>query len=117
MPFDIGEFRVAAKANRITFMSGISKNDVAHLAKLARIDIPEDQLGHYANQLDAILDAVAQVAKVATDDVPAMSHPVPMTNVFREDIPGESLAPGVAVAGAPAVEDGRFRVPRILDED
>ena len=46
-----------------------------------------------------------------------MSHPVPTTNVFREDIPGQSLAAGQAVAGAPAVEDERFRVPRILDEE
>jgi aspartyl-tRNA(Asn)/glutamyl-tRNA(Gln) amidotransferase subunit C len=98
-------------------MSGISQEDVAHLARLARIDIPTDQLSHYAKQLDAILSAVAQVSKVATDDVPAMSHPVPLTNVFREDIPGVSLAPGQAVAGAPAVEDERFRVPRILDEE
>lgn len=98
-------------------MSGISKEDVAHLARLARIDIPQDQLAHYATQLDAILDAVAQVSQIAADDVPAMSHPVPMTNVFREDLPEQSLAPGLAVAGAPAVEDDRFRVPRILDED
>ena len=98
-------------------MSGISQEDVAHLARLARIDIPADQLAHYASQLDAILHAVAQVSEVAAEDVPAMSHPVPMTNVFREDIPGESLAPGQAVAGAPAVEDERFRVPRILDEE
>ena len=98
-------------------MSAISKNDVAHLAHLARIDIPEDQLAHYASQLDAILDAVAQVSEIAANDVPAMSHPVPMTNVFREDVPSPSLAPGKAVAGAPAVEDDRFRVPRILDEE
>lgn len=98
-------------------MSGISQEDVAHLARLARIDIPAKELAHYATQLDAILNAVAQVSEVAADDVPAMSHPVPMTNVFREDVPGQSLAPGLAVAGAPAVEDERFRVPRILDEE
>ena len=103
--------------NRITGMSAISKDDVAHLARLARIDIPENQLAHYATQLDAILDAVAQVSEIAADDVPAMSHPVPMTNVFREDVPSPSLAPGKAVAGAPSVEDDRFRVPRILEED
>lgn len=98
-------------------MSGISQEDVAHLARLARIDIPTDELAHYASQLDAILNAVAQVSEVAADDVPAMSHPIPLTNVFREDVPGQSLAPGLAVAGAPAVEDERFRVPRILDEE
>ncbi len=98
-------------------MSGISQEDVAHLARLARIDIPADQLSHYAIQLDAILKAVDQVSEVAADDIPAMSHPIPLTNVFREDVPEQSLAPGLAVAGAPAVEDERFRVPRILDEE
>lgn len=98
-------------------MPAISREDVAHLAHLARINIPEDQLDHYASQLDAILDAVAKVAQAPTEGVVPMSHPVPMTNVFREDIPAPSLAPGAALASAPAVEDSRFRVPRILDED
>lgn len=98
-------------------MSEISEKDVAHLAKLARIDIPADHLGSYAKQLDQILEAVKQISEVAADNVPAMSHPVPMTNVFREDSPEPSLAPGQATLGAPSVEDNRFRVPRILDEE
>ena len=98
-------------------MSGISQEDVAHLANLARINIPADQLGHYAKQLDAILNAVAEVSSLETEHVVAMSHPVPMTNVFREDIPGVSLTAAQALSGAPAVEDERFRVPRILDEE
>lgn len=98
-------------------MSGISRDDVAHLANLARITIPDEQLDHYAQQLDAILDAVAQVSQVVADDVPAMSHPIPMTNVFRQDTPFNSFSQQDALAGGPAVEDGRFRVPRILDEE
>jgi aspartyl-tRNA(Asn)/glutamyl-tRNA(Gln) amidotransferase subunit C len=98
-------------------MTAISREEVAHLAHLARINITDDQLEHFAKQLDAILDAVAQVSQVDTANVAAMSHPVPMTNVFREDIPIASLPPGAALAGAPAVEDSRFRVPRILDEE
>jgi aspartyl-tRNA(Asn)/glutamyl-tRNA(Gln) amidotransferase subunit C len=98
-------------------MSGISQEDVAHLAHLAHIDIPTDELGHYAKQLDAILNAVAEVSSLDTANVEAMSHPVPMTNVFREDVPGVSLTADQALSGAPAVEDGRFRVPRILDEE
>ena len=98
-------------------MSGISQEDVAHLANLARINIPADELDHYAKQLDAILNAVAQVSSLDTANVPAMSHPVPMTNVFREDIPGISLTAKQALSGAPSVEDERFRVPRILDEE
>jgi aspartyl-tRNA(Asn)/glutamyl-tRNA(Gln) amidotransferase subunit C len=98
-------------------MSGISQEDVAHLAHLARINIPADELGHYAKQLDAILNAVTEVSSLDTANVAAMSHPVPMTNVFREDIPGVSLTAEQALSGAPAVEDERFRVPRILDEE
>jgi len=98
-------------------MSGISQEDVAHLANLARINIPADELGHYAKQLDAILSAVAEVSSLDTANVVAMSHPVPMTNVFREDIRGISLTAEQALSGAPAVEDERFRVPRILDEE
>jgi len=98
-------------------MSGISQEDVAHLANLARINIPSSELGHYAKQLDAILNAVAEVSSLDTANVAAMSHPVPMTNVFREDIPGVSLTAEQALSGAPAVEDERFRVPRILDEE
>ena len=98
-------------------MSGISREDVAHLAHLARIEIPASELDHYASQLDAILDAVATVSSLDTADVPAMSHPVPMTNVFREDIPQQSLDVAAALSGGPAVEDNKFRVPRILDEE
>jgi len=98
-------------------MSAISRDDVSHLAKLARIEIPENQLDHYAKQLDAILDAVDQISAAPTQDVPAMSHPVPMTNVFRADVPAASLTATEALAGAPAVEDERFRVPRILDQE
>lgn len=98
-------------------MSAISQDDVAHLAQLARIDIPTSKLAHYASQLDAILNAVAVVSSLDTADVVAMSHPVPMINVFREDTAIASLPPGAALAGAPAVEDERFRVPRILDQE
>jgi aspartyl-tRNA(Asn)/glutamyl-tRNA(Gln) amidotransferase subunit C len=70
-----------------------------------------------AGQLDAILGAVARVADIAADDVPPMSHAVPLTNVFREDEVRPGLTPEEAVSGAPAAEDNRFRVPRILDEE
>ncbi|MEI7655349.1 MAG: Asp-tRNA(Asn)/Glu-tRNA(Gln) amidotransferase subunit GatC [Actinobacteria bacterium] len=95
----------------------ISADDVAHLASLARIDIPADRLGYYAEQLEVILGAVAKVSEVAGDDVPATSHPQPLTNVFREDIVQPSLTAQQALSGAPSVEDERFRVPRILDEE
>ena len=98
-------------------MTSISRADVAHLARLARLAIPEDQLDHYAEQLDVILQSVARVGEVAAADVPAMSHPVPLLNVFREDIARPGLDREAVMAAAPAIEDDRFRVPRILDEE
>ncbi|NLT53620.1 MAG: Asp-tRNA(Asn)/Glu-tRNA(Gln) amidotransferase subunit GatC [Actinomycetales bacterium] len=98
-------------------MSAISREEVAHLAMLARIDLAPEELDLMADQLGVILDAVAQVQKVATEDVPATSHPIPLTNVTRPDVPRPGLTAEEALSGAPAAEDQRFRVPRILEED
>jgi aspartyl-tRNA(Asn)/glutamyl-tRNA(Gln) amidotransferase subunit C len=98
-------------------MSAISRDEVAHLANLARIDLRDDELDRLAGELDVILGAVAQVREVAGDDVPATSHPMPLINVTRPDEPRPSLTAEEALAGAPAAEDHRFRVPRILEED
>jgi aspartyl-tRNA(Asn)/glutamyl-tRNA(Gln) amidotransferase subunit C len=98
-------------------MSAISREEVAHLASLARIDLSPAELDKLAGQLDVILGAVATVQSVAGDDVPATSHPMPLTNVTRSDTPRPSLGAAAALSGAPEAEDGRFRVPRILEED
>ena len=98
-------------------MPGISRDDVAHLGRLARLNLTEDELDHYAVQLHAVLEAVSRVSEVATADVPATSHPIPLENVFREDVARPGLARDAVAAGAPSWEDGRFRVPRILDEE
>ena len=97
-------------------MSEITRSEVAHLARLARLALDDEELDHYADQLDAILDAVASVSEAAADDVPATSHPVPMTNVFRPDVVSPSLTREEALSAAPDAEDDRFRVPRILGE-
>jgi aspartyl-tRNA(Asn)/glutamyl-tRNA(Gln) amidotransferase subunit C len=94
----------------------ITRNEVAHLARLARLALSEDELAQLAGQLDAILGAVARVSEVAGDDVPPTSHAVPLTNVLREDVVAPCLTSEQALSGAPAAEDGRFRVPRILGE-
>ncbi len=98
-------------------MTSISRDEVAHLAHLARLDLGAEELDHYASQLDVILQAVARISEVTADDIPAMSHPVPMTNVFREDVVTASLNRADVLSMAPAVEDDRFKVPRILDEE
>lgn len=95
----------------------ITRDEVAHLARLARLDLSEDELEQLPGKLDAILGAVARVAEVAGDDIPPTSHAVPLTNVLREDVVGPCLTPEQALSGAPAAEDGRFRVPRILGEE
>lgn len=97
-------------------MSDITRDDVAHLARLARLAVSDAELDLFSGQLDAILDTVATVSQIG-DDVPPTSHAVPLTNVLRADVVAPSLAPEQALAGAPAAEEGRFRVPRILGEE
>jgi aspartyl-tRNA(Asn)/glutamyl-tRNA(Gln) amidotransferase subunit C len=95
----------------------ITRAEVAHLARLSRLALDDDELDRMASQLDVILGAVARVGEVAAADIPPTSHSVPLTNVFRPDEVRPSLAPDAALAAAPAAEQGRFRVPRILDEE
>lgn len=98
-------------------MPAISRDEVAHLARLARIDLEDAELDHLAGQLDVILGAVARVGEVAAADIPPTSHPLPLTNVMRADVVRPSLTQDQALSGAPSAEDGKFRVPRILDEE
>jgi len=98
-------------------MATLDRADVARLAALARIDLSDADLDRLSGQLAAIVDAVATVAEVAGEDVPATSHPIPMANVTRPDEVRASLTQEEALSGAPAVEDGRFRVPQILGEE
>lgn len=94
----------------------LTPDDVARLADLARIDLTDAELARLAPQLDVILESVARVQEVATPDVPPTSHALPLTNVFRDDVVRPSQSVEQALANAPAAEDGRFRVPRILGE-
>jgi len=98
-------------------MAAITRDDVAHLARLARLALTDAELDHYAGQLDVILTSVAAVTEVAADDVPPTSHAIPIVNVMRPDVVTPSLDRADLLAEAPAAEDNRFRVPRILDED
>lgn len=98
-------------------MPSISRDEVAHLARLARLAVSDDELDLFAGQLDQIVGAVAAVGSVAGQDIPPTSHAVPLTNVFRADEVRPGLTQAQALAAAPAAEDGRFRVPRILGEE
>jgi len=98
-------------------MSTISRDEVARVAALARIELRPEELDRLAGELEVIVNSVAQVNAVATPDVPATSHPIPMTNVFREDIPVAPLDRDKVLAAAPSAEDGKFMVPQILGEE
>jgi aspartyl-tRNA(Asn)/glutamyl-tRNA(Gln) amidotransferase subunit C len=98
-------------------MAAITRAEVAHLARLARISMTDAELDHLSGQIGQILAAVARVGEVAAADIPPTSHAVPLTNVYRPDEVRPSLGADAVLAGAPAAEDGRFRVPRILDEE
>jgi aspartyl-tRNA(Asn)/glutamyl-tRNA(Gln) amidotransferase subunit C len=95
----------------------ISRDEVAHLADLARIDLSDAELDHLAPQLTVILESVAAIRGIAGDDVPPTSHPLPLTNVFREDVVRPGLTAEQALSGAPASEQQRFAVPRILGDE
>jgi aspartyl-tRNA(Asn)/glutamyl-tRNA(Gln) amidotransferase subunit C len=95
----------------------ITRDEVAHLARLARLALTDAELDHFAAQLDVIISAVARVQEVTAEGIPPTSHAVPLTNVFRPDELVPCLDPQAVLAAAPAVEEQRFRVPRILAED
>jgi aspartyl-tRNA(Asn)/glutamyl-tRNA(Gln) amidotransferase subunit C len=95
----------------------ISRDEVSHLARLARMALADEELDHLAAQLDVIISAVARVQEVTAEGIPPTTHALPLSNVFRPDETVPCLTAEAALAGAPAVEEQRFRVPRILTED
>ncbi|MBR5950520.1 MAG: Asp-tRNA(Asn)/Glu-tRNA(Gln) amidotransferase subunit GatC [Actinomycetaceae bacterium] len=98
-------------------MSSISREEVARVAALARIALTDEEIERLAGELDVIASAVATVNEVAGPDVPATSHPIPLTNVMREDAVIDGLNRDELLAAAPAAEDGKFLVPQILGEE
>lgn len=97
-------------------MAAINRDEVAHLAQLAHIEMSDDELGRMAAELAVIVNSVKSVSEAAGDDVPATSHPIPLTNVMRDDVVGHVLTVEEALSGAPDASDGRFKVPAILEE-
>ena len=97
--------------------AAITRADVAHLARLARLSLTDAELDHFGEQLGGILAAVSRIGDLDTADVPPTSHALAITNVVREDVVRRGLTQDEALAAAPAAEEGRFRVPRILEEE
>ncbi len=93
----------------------LTRADVEHVARLARLALAEDEIERFTGQLATILDHAADVAALDLADVPPTAHPLPVVNVLRPDevVPGVDRAE--VLAQAPSVEDDRFRVPRIMD--
>ena len=98
-------------------MSEITPDVVAHLANLARIALTPEEISKLTGELGAIVDSIAKVSEVATADVPATSHTIPLSNVFRDDIPGETLTTALALAGSPEHDGSPFEVSAILGEE
>ncbi|MCR8670628.1 Asp-tRNA(Asn)/Glu-tRNA(Gln) amidotransferase subunit GatC [Agrococcus sp. HG114] len=98
-------------------MSEITRDDVQHLAGLARIALTDDEVTSLTSELSAIVDAIATVSEIAGPDVPATSHPVPLANVMREDVVGGTLDREHVFSGAPSHDGERFRVSAILGEE
>lgn len=97
-------------------MAHITRDDVAHVAKLARLELTDDELGTFTDQLAKVLDHARDVEALDVGDVPPTSHPYALANVMRPDDEQPTLDRDAALAGAPAVEDGQFRVPPVLGE-
>ncbi len=95
----------------------ISESDVRHIAHLSRLNPTDDEVKLFAGQLSAILGYVEQLNEVDTSDVPPTAHALPVSNVFREDVPGKCLAPDEALANAPARDGNFFAVPKVLEQD
>jgi aspartyl-tRNA(Asn)/glutamyl-tRNA(Gln) amidotransferase subunit C len=98
-------------------MAAISRAEVAHLARLSRLAVTDEELDMFSGQLDVILQSIASISAVSAADIPPTSHSVPLTNVLREDVVVPGLSREDALAGAPDTAEDRFRVPRILDEE
>lgn len=98
-------------------MSEISADQVAHLANLSRIALTEEEIEHLTAELGQIMHAVEKVSEVATPDVPPTSHPIPMQNVFRDDVVGQTLTVEQTLSGAPETDGSRFVVSAILGEE
>ncbi|MFT4307350.1 MAG: Asp-tRNA(Asn)/Glu-tRNA(Gln) amidotransferase subunit GatC [Microbacterium sp.] len=98
-------------------MSEFTPELVRHLGVLSRIRLSDEEVERLAGELDAIVASIAKVSEVATPDVPATSHPVPLQNVFRPDVVGETLTTAQALQNAPDADGSRFRVTAILGEE
>ena len=89
--------------------------DIEHVAKLARLALTDEEKERLREQLGLIIEYAAKVGEVAADDVPPTAYAIPRANVYRDDVPEPSLPRSEVLANAPDQQDGRFKVPRIVE--
>jgi aspartyl-tRNA(Asn)/glutamyl-tRNA(Gln) amidotransferase subunit C len=94
----------------------LSRDDVLHVARLARLGVTEEDVTKFQQQLSQILDHFESLNAIATDDVPPTTHTLPLHNVTAADEPGASLTQAQVLANAPLAQDGYLRVRAVLDE-
>lgn len=99
-----------------TVAERITRDEVVHVARLARLELADDEIDRFTQQLGAILEHAADVEALEVADVEPTSHPLPLSNVMRADVVSESLERDEVMAQAPDVQDGQFRVPPVLGE-
>lgn len=97
-------------------MARITSEQVAHVARLARLDLSDAEVETFTDQLAKVLDHAADVEALDVGDVPPTAHPYPLVNVLRADEPSPCLVQQDALAAAPVAEAGQFRVPPVLGE-
>jgi aspartyl-tRNA(Asn)/glutamyl-tRNA(Gln) amidotransferase subunit C len=95
----------------------ISRDDVAHVARLARLSLTDDELDTFTEQLGAVLDHAADVESLDVAGLPPTAHPYPLVNVVRPDVVNDSVDRDEVLRVAPSVEANQFRVPPILGEE
>jgi aspartyl-tRNA(Asn)/glutamyl-tRNA(Gln) amidotransferase subunit C len=92
-------------------MAGISRDEVLHVARLARLELSSDEVTRFQEQLSAILESVSKVSELDLSDVPPTAHPLEIANAWAEDEPRPCLSVDEAFANAPDRDDDHFRVP------
>ena len=97
-------------------MSRISRDDVAHVAQLARLDLSAAELDHFTHQLADVLGHAEDIAELDLEGVEPMAHPYPLKNVFREDVVEQGSDRDEILAAAPDVENHMFRVPQVMKD-
>lgn len=98
-------------------MPDLTRDQIVYLAQLAHLNLTDKELDRVVQELEGILNSVSQVQEIATHEVVATSHPIALTNIFRDDVIREVLSQDQALSNAPDAEAGQFKVPAILDAD